>query len=93
MKNPATNKPPRDDFNRFTRAIKNECDQLAGHSQGRNELLLPLVTLRNGNKAIVHWFDDDGPEYEMFASGDCSQMRWYNDGTSVHHEDLDMMEM
>lgn len=82
MKNPATHRPSREEFNEFTKHIRSrsECEQKT-----------TLVKLRNGSIVEVYWFDLDGPEYAMFASDTGMPYRWNWDGTSITSQDFDMM--
>lgn len=84
MKNPATH-IYRDEFNAFTkRLFKRLC-----HGE------TVRVELRNGNQVELEWFVepdyDDGVGY--FRSRNHNHYWiWYNDGTSIHSDTLDMME-
>ena len=82
MKNPATHKPKRGEFNAFTQWMFDTIQE------GRK----PLVRVRDGRIMEVYWFDADGPEYEGFASDTGGCFRWENDGVSITSNDLDIME-
>ena len=85
MKNPATHKQGRDDFNAFTMWIFEMI------KEGRT----PIVRLRDGRLIDVEWYDAEGPDYAGFRHRRPESnihFCWNNDGTSITSRDFDMME-